>query len=473
MTDKREERLLKRVRGLVRQNHDLENQLRELHKQYDELVLKYEKAEELLNKVSPEELNRTKLSTSGHIRFDMATVLFTNIRGFSKLSKYKDTADLMDELDQIFIQFDQIIKDLHIQKIKTIGDAYMCAGGIPSKNITNPVEVVLAAMKMKSFMNTIHREGKLDERVWDLSMGIHTGPVVAATSGKKRISYDIKGDTVNIATRLESSADVGKVTISVSTYDFVREFFDCQLYGKVPVKYKGNLEMYEVKRLKPEFSKDEEGFFPNHQFNIKFLLIQFTDIQEFMLNKLEKELPKYLYYHNVKHTVDVVTQVELIGWGEGVSDEDIILLKTAALFHDAGHILGYDDHESNSIKIAREMLLEYNYSQEQIDIICDIIMATKLPPEPQNILQEIICDADLDYLGRTDFIPVSNTLYKELKEQNKIGSLIEWNKLQIKFLSSHQFFTQTAKSLREVNKQKQIERIKQLVKDEEKEESKK
>ena len=161
----------------------------------------------------------------------------------------------------------------------------------------------------------------------------------------------------------------------------------------------------------------------------------------------------------------MVTQAELIGLGEGVSDEEILLLKTAALFHDAGHIKGYDNHEYNSTLIAREYLPKFGYTQDQIDTVCDIIMATKLPPEPQNLLQRIMCDSDLDYLGRSDFIPVSNTLYEELKEQNKIASLNEWNKLQIKFLSSHQFFTNTAKSLREVNKQKQIERIKQLIND--------
>ena len=116
-----------------------------------------------------------------------------------------------------------------------------------------------------------------------------------------------------------------------------------------------------------------------------------------------------------------------------------------------------------SLSLARKILPEFNYSDRQIETICDIIMATQLPPEPKNILEEIICDADLDYLGRSDFIPVSNTLYDELKAQNKIGSLNEWNKLQVKFISNHQYFTKTARSLREVNKQKQIERIENLI----------
>jgi adenylate cyclase len=159
----------------------------------------------------------------------------------------------------------------------------------------------------------------------------------------------------------------------------------------------------------------------------------------------------------------VVTEVELIGWGEGCSDEEILLLKTAGLFHDVGHTVAYDNHEFYGTEIARDMLPKFNYSKEQIDKICEIIMSTKLPPRPTNLLENIICDSDLDYLGRSDFIPVSNTLYEELKAQNKIGTLNDWNKLQVKFISGHQYFTKTALSLREVNKQLQIERIQSLI----------
>jgi hypothetical protein len=178
---------------------------------------------------------------------------------------------------------------------------------------------------------------------------------------------------------------------------------------------------------------------------------------------MEKELPPSLFYHNIKHTVDVVTQVELIGLGENVGDEELLLLKTAALFHDTGHTLSYENHEYFSCVIAREILQEYYYTRYQIDKICELIMSTKLPPKPQNKLQEIICDADLDYLGRSDMIPVSNTLYHELKERSMIQSLNDWNRLQMKFISGHQYFTETARNLREINKQMQIERIRNLI----------
>ena len=165
----------------------------------------------------------------------------------------------------------------------------------------------------------------------------------------------------------------------------------------------------------------------------------------------------------MKHTVDVVTEVELIGWAEGCTDDEILLLKTAGLFHDAGHTLDYDGHEELGCQLAREFLPKHGYTEEQIGKICNIIMATRMPPKPSSLLEKIICDADLDYLGRSDMIPVSNTLYKELNEQDKIGSFNDWNKLQVKFISGHQYFTKTARSLREVNKQKQIERIRSLI----------
>ena len=464
-----EKEYVKRIAKLAKTNTELERKLNELQKKYDKLLFENEKQKALLESLSPEQIRKGKQVEQKirTLRFDMATVLFADIQGFSKLSGKADSQSIIDKLDEIFFEFDNIAKKYKIEKIKTIGDTYMCAGGIPIKNSTNPVEVVMAAIEMKQHLEKVQRECNYEGgQVWDIKLGIHTGPVIANVTGKRKVSYEIKGDTVNTASRIESASEPGEIVISVMTFELVKEFFICEYFGKMPVKYKGDIDMYVVKGLKPEFSKNGKGVSPNEAFRIKFGLIQFTDMQEVILDKLEKELPKYLYYHNVKHTVDVVTEVELIGWAEGISDEDMLLLKTAALFHDVGHIIQYDNHEYYGTVIAREMLPKYGYTPEQIDRICEIIMATQLPPKPKNLLENIICDADLDYLGRIDFIPVSNTLYKELHEQNKIGSLNDWNKLQVKFISGHQYFTKTARNLREVNKQKQIERISRLITEE-------
>jgi len=460
------EELLKRIARLAKQNQELEEQIKNLEKLNEKLSKDNEKIKARFEKLSPDVLKEVSETEKKErsLKFNMATVLFADNRGFSKFVEGMDSSAVMDELDEILFEFDAIVKRFKIEKIKTIGDTYMCAGGIPVKNITNPVDVVMTAMEMRNFLTNyeLHIRGR-DSRIWDLKIGIHTGPVTATISGKKKISYDIKGDTVNTASRVETVSEGGSILISVMTYELVKEFFDCEYHGKLPVKYKDDLQMYRVEGLKPEFSVNGEGVLPNESFRIKFGLIQFTDIQEIILDKLEKELPDYLYYHNVKHTVDVVTEVELIGWGEGCTDEEILLLKTAGLFHDAGHTIAYDNHEFYGTELAREMLPKYNYTPEQIERICTTIMATKLPPAPTNLLENIICDSDLDYLGRSDFIPVSNTLYEELKAQNKMGSLNDWNKIQVKFISGHQYFTETARSLREVNKQLQIERIQSLI----------
>jgi adenylate cyclase len=460
--------LLKRISRLVRQNQELIGQNEKLNKETDRLQGELENLKEILSDMKRKGAvyEEKELEASRTLKFKMTTVLYANIHGFSKISADMDGEELMDELDTVLFHFDSILEKYKIHKIKTIGDSYMCAGGIPVRNITNPVQVVIAALEMQQYLAEFQK--KLDEkkRIWQIKMGIHTGPVTAGIIGKKKKAYDIKGDTVNIATRMESAAAEGKILLSVMTNELVKEFFVCEYYGKLPVKYKGDLEMFTVKGLKPEFSVEGNGLVPNDLFETKFKLIQFTDIQEIILDKLEKELPKYLYYHNVKHTVDVVTEVELIGWAEGCTDEEILLLKTAGLLHDAGHTIAYDNHEELGCGFAQEFLPKYGYNQAQIGKICEIIMATRLPPKPNNLLEAIICDSDLDYLGRSDMIPVSNTLFKELEEQNKITSFNAWNKLQVKFISGHQYFTRTARNLREVNKQKQIERISRLITEE-------
>ena len=460
------EELLKRIARLVKQNQELEEHIKNLEKMNEKLIRDYDKIKALYEKISPEGLKETDEGERRErsLKFNMATVLFADIHGFSKLIEGINSSIIMDELDEIFFEFETIVAKYKIEKIKTIGDTYMCAGGIPVKNITNPVDVVMAAVAMRDFLEKfeIKKRGN-NNRIWDLKIGIHSGPVTAAISGRKKLNYDIKGDTVNTASRVEGVSDNGTILISVMTYELIKEFFDCEYFGKLPVKYKDDLKMYKVRGLKPEFSVDGNGVTPNKSFGIKFGLIQFTDIQEIILDKLEMDLPGHLFYHNVKHTVDVVTEVELIGWGEGCSDEEILLLKTAGLFHDAGHTIAYDNHEYYGTQIAMEMLPQFSYTPEQIERICALIMSTKLPPRPTNLLENIICDSDLDYLGRSDFIPVSNTLYEELKAQNKMGSLNDWNKIQVKFISGHQYFTKTARSLREVNKQLQIERIQSLI----------
>lgn len=460
MSKKNEKRFIKRIAKFTKENSHLIKEIKDLNARNDEFIKEIDSLKKkisILENGDNKKENRKELVTK---RFKMATVLYIDIHGFSKLKDKNISEDIIDELDEVFLHFDKIVEKFKIQKIKTIGDTYMCAGGIPEKNSTNPIDVVMAALEMQHYIKNIQNENL---KLLDIHMGIHSGSVTAQITGKRKISYELKGDTVNIASRMEAASKAGEINISVMTYEVIKEFFECEYQGIMPVKYKGNLEMYFVQGLLPELSVENASMEASTPFYTKYGLVQFVDLQEIVLDRLERELPPYLHYHNVKHTVDVVTEVELIGWGEGISDEEILLLKTAALFHDFGHIIDFDTHEYQGTVLAKEILPAYGYNDEQIEIISKTIMSTKLPPQPVTLLEKIICDSDLDYLGRSDMVPVSNTLYEELKEQNKIGSLNDWNKIQVMFISHHQYFTDTARNLREVNKQQQIERIKSLI----------
>ena len=443
----------------AREKFKLENIISE---RTEEIVLQKEKADNLLERVLPK--NTAQILKSGEkaepYHYKMVTVLFSDIQGFTKISEQLDSEHLIDELDTFFLKFDSVVEKHNIEKIKTIGDAYMCAGGIPEKNRTNPVEVILAAFEMQNYMKSLkHETGIGKKKIWDLRIGIDTGPVVSGVLGRNKITYDIWGGTVNTASRMESSSEPGKINITETTYLLIKDFFICKYRGKMPVKHKGEIDMYFVESFKPELASDIKGLYPNENFFIQLQLLRFNDLEEYILNKLETGLPNNLFYHDVKHTIDVVTQVELIGRSEKVSDSELLLLKTAALFHDLGHLINYDSHEEEGVKLAKKILPEYKYSKSQINEIAKLILVTKMPPIPQNLLEEIMCDADLDYLGRPDFIPVSGNLFKELSSRNKIDSISEWNKHQSNFIQKHQYFTETARKLREVNKNIQLKKI--------------
>lgn len=448
------------MKDFLQEREELIQRINELEKENENLLCKIDEYEKTIKTLSPKKSE----DSNKPLRFKMVTVLFSNVKGFTKLTTNENAEDLIDELDKFYFHFDSVVQKYNIEKVNAIGDTYISAGGIPKKNRTNPIEVVLAALEMQQYMKKLQEDAKLKHsKIWDLTFGIHTGPVAATTSGKKKVSFDIKGETVNTASRIEAAGEVGKIYISGMTHEIVQEYFRCEYIAKIPVKYQGDTAIYSVKGLRPEYSEDDAGLIPNKKFKTRFQLIKFDDLEEYMLDRLEKELPEHLFYHNLKHTIDVTIQVELIGRGERVSEEEILLLKTAALFHDAGHTIQSPDHEYLGTQIVNKILPKYGYDEEQIEIINGIIMATKLPPTPTTLLQKIICDADLDYLGRSDFIPVSETLFKELSAQNILTDYNEWNKLQVKFLSAHSYFTDTANKLREVNKQKQIDRIKTLI----------
>ena len=151
----------------------------------------------------------------------------------------------------IFLQFDQICERRNIEKLKTIGDAYMCAGGLPETNLTHPIDACLAAIEMQNFMNETKSiiEQISGEQFWDMRLGIHTGTVVAGVIGKTKFAYDVWGDAVNTASRMESNGSIGKINISDSTYNKVKDFFDCEYRGKIEAKNKGTVTEENINEL--------------------------------------------------------------------------------------------------------------------------------------------------------------------------------------------------------------------------------
>jgi adenylate cyclase len=208
-----------------------------------------DRSQELLLNILPEETAR-ELESNGYAKtrfYDNVTVLFTDFKGFSSIAGKLTPIQLVAELNEYFMAFDEIMSKYNLEKIKTIGDAYMCAGGIPTTNDSHPLDAVKAALAMQAYMEKRQRE-KTNSGLqgWELRIGIHTGPVVAGVVGKKKYAYDIWGDTVNIASRMESNGEPGKVNISATTYHLISEYYQCIYRGKISAKNIGEVDMYFV-----------------------------------------------------------------------------------------------------------------------------------------------------------------------------------------------------------------------------------
>ena len=188
-------------------------------------------------------------------------------------------------------------------------------------------------------------------------------------------------------------------------------------------------------------------------------VINFEGAREFIRQKLSGELSPKLSYHSLAHILDVSDIAEKLAELEGIQGEELTLLLTAVWFHDSGFLVGANEHEKVSCRIAREHLPSFGYSAQQIERIEGIIMATRIPQTPHNLLEEIICDADLDYLGRDDFWTTGHKLFTELNSNGTILNENDWNKRQVAFLEKHHYFTQSAIRLRKASKDQNLEMV--------------
>ncbi len=261
--------LIELTKSMELKTQRLEKQQMEIEEKKKLIETQRKKADELLMNIFPAEIAE-QLKINGYARsklYRMASVMFTDFVGFSKIAEKLSTQKLIHELSSYFEMFDKITSWHFVEKIKTIGDSYMCAGGLPLKNKSNPIDIVLAGLEILSFIKKTNLKKTLaGEPCWDIRIGIHTGEVIAGVIGHTKMAYDIWGDTVNLASRMETSGAAGKINISGATYEHIKHYFKCTYRGRIILKNKNAIDMYFVEGLLPKYSEASEGIFPNAKF---------------------------------------------------------------------------------------------------------------------------------------------------------------------------------------------------------------
>jgi len=427
----------------------------------EELMGEKERTENLLANLLPKD-TADEIMSKGKAtkqKYNFVTVLFSDIQGFTQIAEEVNPEILIDELDNFFFHFDSVVEKYNIEKIKTIGDAYMCAGGIPHANRTNPIEVVLAALEMQEYMSRLKKDQtERGIKLWDIRIGIHTGTVIAGVVGQKKLSYDIWGDTVNTASRMESSGMPGKVNISGVTYDYVKDFFICEYRGKMPVKYKGDLDMYFVKGIRPEL-RSEGKTEPNNIFINRLLSIRIQDLEDYYFEWYADNVPDDFVFHNIRFIKNICTQTELIARAEKIEEEMMLALRLAALFVKSGLLIDYNEPVEHSIQKLWELAPEYGFDDFYIKQAESIIRGVYLMETERKEVQ-VLLDAIFDYCGHVDYPEVIEQLYTEESRRRNIRDEERWYRAELERIRRHKFYTDTAILLRSYNSEQQANNLK-------------
>jgi class 3 adenylate cyclase/predicted metal-dependent HD superfamily phosphohydrolase len=434
---------------------------------YKSLYYKDQRIAQLLGNILPrtvlEDLNNHgKFSPR---RVDKGVVLFTDFVDFSMKSKSIKPLKLVKRLEHYFTRFDEITERYKLEKIKTIGDAYMALAGVTESNEEPVLRACLAALEMRDFIRNEKEVARALKRdFWEIRIGIHTGPLVAGIIGSARYSFDVWGDTVNIAARAQQLSEIDAITISQEIIDECDGLFENTFIGEVPIKKRGGtMSLYTLDGLKKEHSLYGDGKLANVELRKRCYItsVDFEHMRNDIINRLKSTLPEEMIYHDLAHTLNVEKSALRLARLEGLSEEEIMMLRTAVLYHDSGFIFTYHRNELHGVRMMEQSLPKYGYDPEQISAIRAMILATSSGNEPITLLEQIMCDADHDYLGRADYYMVAEKLREEIAIFGTTMTEEEWLSFQLKYLQNdHQFYTATSKNIRERGKQNRIAELK-------------
>lgn len=375
-------------------------------------------------------------------KYECVTVLFADIQGFTKIAEHMNPDQLVDELDRYFIFFDELAERFGVEKIKTIGDAYMCAGGVPEDDSANPIEVALVGLGMIDYV----KERRLqDKGFWNIRVGLNTGPVISGNLGHKKRVFDIWGDSVNTASRMESSSEPGEVNVSDNTYVKIRDYFDCEHRGRMPVKYKGEIDMYFVKRLKPMYAEPGSIYKPNEAMMLKIQILKTTDVEEDLRRDV---IRKYGPALETRFNM-LLQRVELLARASHLTDQDYVVCRVAAMlmFIQTEFAKEYKaDAAIFSDKLARLRL-----DEEQTEMMLRTTTNIVQQSAPQGVIEQIIHDARYDYLSRKSLGAILLQWYDAEADRNKHLSRKEWFNSHKALLDSVVYYTDTERKLAEVH----------------------
>jgi class 3 adenylate cyclase/predicted metal-dependent HD superfamily phosphohydrolase len=394
------------------------------------------------------------------IKIESAVVMFMDIVEFSYKTKELKPSRVARKLTKYFNRFDEIIKRFHLEKIKTIGDAYMVTAGVTENKPFPQMRMCFAALEIQSFMEVQKSVDKAFNRdFWEIRIGIHAGPLVAGVIGKTKFHFDIWGDTVNIAARTEKASRANTILLTEAILSSVEDYLVVHKDKSINIAKRGGIvDLFELRGLSSRVQKTDCFL------KMEIEVIEFKSARNFIIQQLKSIIPETCFYHSLSHSLDVEKAVVRFSNCEGLSQHEKKLLRIAALLHDIGFAVRYETNEKLALQFADLHLPEFGFQKEDIEIIKNCILATELEGIPKNKMAQVLCDADLDYLGREDYYDLVDKLREELKIQGQYYTDSEWIQFQLNYLENkHQYFTKSAIQIRGFYKEKRIFELKKKL----------